>query len=129
MTAAEAVRAARQASNAALENGDLSAFMASIESDYVGTAGNGGHVRSRGELRKLIRGVFAAPAHPYFVRTTEEITVATSGSRAVETGCWTGYERSSDGTAKVTDQGHYTAYWKAAGGRWVIRAELFVTLD
>ncbi|MEM9387131.1 MAG: nuclear transport factor 2 family protein [Pseudomonadota bacterium] len=128
MAADEDIRSVRQLSNDALEQGDLSIFMASIDGDYVGTAGNGGHIRTRGELRKLARNIFSAPTKPYFLRATESVTVAEGCTRAVELGRWTGYERLSGGDTRVVDQGHYTAYWKLAGGRWMIHAELFVTL-
>lgn len=129
MAADEDIRGVRLVSNGALEQGDLSTFMASIDGDYVGTAGNGGHIRTRGELRKLVRNLFSAPTRPYFLRTTESVTLAAGGKRAVEFGRWTGYERPAEGAPRVVDQGHYTAYWKLAGGRWSIHAELFITLD
>ncbi|MEO0424725.1 MAG: nuclear transport factor 2 family protein [Pseudomonadota bacterium] len=129
MAADDDIRSVRLVSNDALERGDLNTFLASIDGDYVGTAGNGGHIRTRGELRKLMRNVFSAPTRPYFVRATDSVTLAEGGKRAVELGHWTGYERSSESAPRVIDQGHYTAYWKLAGGRWTIHAELFVTLD
>lgn len=127
MSSSDRIRALRAGSNTALEAGDLTAFMATIDADYVGTAGDGGHIRSRGELQELIAGIVDGPDEVWFVRTPAEVEVAAAAGRAVETGAWRGYVREG-GLALETSGGHYTAYWRRVDGKWVIHAELFVTL-
>jgi hypothetical protein len=128
MTPSEAtLHELRRASNAALNAGDVDAFMASIDADYVGTGGNGGHIRSRGELRTLIEGVAASPTDLYFVRTAHGFEVDDEAGRAMETGRWAGLERVA-GAERPTGQGRYAAYWRRLDGAWVIHAEIFVTL-
>lgn len=119
--------ASRDASNAALKAGDVEGFMASIDPDYVGTGGNGGHIRSRGELRTLIEGVVDSPTGLYFVRTADGFEVDDEGGRAMETGRWAGRERIA-GAERLTGEGRYVAYWRRVDGAWVIHAEIFVTL-
>ena len=127
MPSEDRIRAVRTASNEALASGDVDAFMSSIDEDYVGTAGNGGHIRSRQALRELIEGVAASPSGLHFVRTATEIDVAAAAGRAIENGEWVGYTRAG-GVPQATDRGRYTAYWRRVDGRWLIHAEVFVTL-
>lgn len=129
MTSEERIRALRAGSNAAMEAHDVEAFMATIDEDYAGTAGNGGHIRSREALRGLMTGL-ASDNDPYvwFVRTPREIEVDAPGGRALETGRWIQYTR-EDGVTRSGIGGGYTAYWRREGRRWLIHAELFVTLD
>lgn len=118
----------RAASNAALETGDLEGFMASIDIDYVGTAGNGGHIRDRAALQEMIGGLFAdAPGH-HFVRTPSEIEVDPDGRRAIELGSWIEVPAGQTPAVSTGARGRYTAYWRRVAARWVIHAEVFVTL-
>lgn len=126
-SAADTIRGHRAASNAALERGDLAAFLASIDADYVATAGNGGHVRSRAELGDVIGGIFASTPGLFFVRTADAVRVSETGTRAVETGHWVEMTPSSAGPQPGRG-GAYTAYWRRVDGAWVIHAEVFVTL-
>jgi ketosteroid isomerase-like protein len=128
MTSQERIRALRAASNAALEAHDVRAFMRTIDDDYVGTAGNGGHIRSRDELEALISGLEHGPDEAeWFVRTPVEIEVDSAGGRAVETGHWLQRTRLA-GVDRTGIGGRYTAYWRRIDGRWRIHGELFVTL-
>ncbi|MBT8337603.1 MAG: nuclear transport factor 2 family protein [Gemmatimonadetes bacterium] len=127
MDSAQTIRDLRSQSNAALRSGDIDAFMASIDTDYVGTAGNGGHIRSHAELRALVDGVAANPRGLYFVRTPDELELDEAGGRAIEMGRWAGRETVA-GAEQSAGQGRYTAYWRRVGGEWVIHAEVFVTL-
>lgn len=125
--AAREIAEVRAASNAAFAAGDVEGMLASIDADYVGTGGSGGHIRSREELADLFRRIADSPVGLHFVRTPERIEVAPDGLRAMETGRWEGRER-RDGVEVTTVGGGYTAYWRRVDGRWVIHAELFVTL-
>jgi ketosteroid isomerase-like protein len=118
----------RAASNAALMAGDVEAFMASIDVDYVGTAGNGGHIRDRTALQEMIRDLFAnSPGH-HFVRTPSEIEVDSGGRRAIEMGAWVEVPAGQTAATSTGVRGRYTAYWRRVAARWVIHAEVFVTL-
>lgn len=128
MTSEERIRTLRAASNAALEAHDVSAFMQVIDDDYVGTAGNGGHLRSREELESLISRLGHSPDEAeWFVRTPGEIEVDSAAGRALETGRWVQRTRRS-GAVATGIGGRYTAYWRRVDGRWRIHGELFVTL-
>ena len=118
----------RSASNAALLAGDEEAFIASIDVDYVGTGGSGGHIRDRTALQEMFRSLFAnSPGH-HFVRTPSEIEVAPGGQRAIELGVWIAVPPGQTMATSTGVRGRYTAYWRRVAARWVIHAELFVTL-
>lgn len=123
-----AIRAARAASNDALATGDLEGFLASIGPEYVGTGGNGGHVRGPGELRELIGALFEDAPGTYFVRTPLGVRVSDDDQRAVETGRWVQVRPGERAEDAGGIGGDYTAYWRRGARGWEIHAELFVTL-
>lgn len=124
----DGVRMARALSNAAFRRGDVEGVLETIDPDYVGTAGNGGHIRSRDELGALLTRVFEETPGRYFVRTADEVEMAASGDRAVESGRWTTLDPDGSGAVVPTGGGSYTAHWRRVDGRWLIHAEVFVTL-
>lgn len=129
MTSQERIRALRDASNTALEAHDVNEFMRFVHDDYVGTAGNGGHIRSRRELDGLVAGLRDDPGmYTWFVRTPVDIEVDSAGGRAFETGRWVQHTR-EEGVVRTDSGGRYTAYWRRVAGRWLIHAEVFVTLS
>ena len=127
-TSEEVIARVREVSNTALQMGDLDGFMASIDVDYVGTAGNGGHIRDRAALKELIEGLFAGSPGHHFVRTPSEIEVDGSGRRAIELGSWLEVPAGQTPANSTGVRGRYTAYWRRVAARWVIHAEVFVTL-
>lgn len=124
---AREISAVRAASNVAFAAGDVAGMLAAIDVDYVGTGGSGGHIRSREELVVLFRRIAESPVGLHFIRTPGRIEVSPDGLRAMETGRWVGRER-RDGVQVTTVGGGYTAYWRRVDDRWVIHAEVFVTL-
>lgn len=124
----EVIARVRAASNEALRAGDLDAFMSSIDVDYVGTAGNGGHIRDRAALQEMIGGLFAESPGHRFIRTPSEIEVDSSGRRAMEVGSWLEVPADQAPATSTGVRGRYTAYWRRVAARWVIHAEVFVTL-
>ena len=128
MNSEDRIRSLRAASNAALEAHEVDRFMTTIDEDYVGTAGNGGHIRSRDELQALIAGLTADPdPNVWFVRNPDRIEVDASGGRALEVGRWVQQSR-AEGVTHSGIGGGYSAYWRRVDGRWLIHGELFVTL-
>ena len=62
---------------------------------------------------------FLEPEFVAYVRTPDTVAVDRNGSRAAETGSWTGNGMS----------GAYMACWRKVTGQWAIESELFVTLS
>lgn len=118
------IRSIRAASNAALAAGDMARFISSLDDDYAGTGGSGGHVQSREQLAERVGGVIADAPGLHYVRTPATITVGDGDTRAFEIGDWV--EIRPDGATGL--RGRYSAHWRTLDGRWVIHAELSVTL-
>ena len=116
MNSEQRIRALREASNTALKSHDVAGFLKSIDEDYVGTAGNGGHIRSRGELEALVQSLAEErAASVWFVRTPSGIEVDPAGGRALEEGRWL-ESRRENGAAVEGIGGRYTAFWRRVRG-------------
>lgn len=119
------IRSIRAAFKAALAAGDMDTFVASLDEDYAGTGGSGGHVQSREQLAERVGARIDAAPGLHYVRTPQHIEVGDGGTRAFETGYWVEvHPDASEGLG-----GRYSAHWRKRDGRWVIHGELFVTLE
>lgn len=66
---------------------------------------------------------FRDPAFIAYVRTSTQVSLDATASRAAEAGTWTAQWRGHPDMS-----GTYLACWKKVTGQWVIESELFVTL-
>lgn len=62
----------------------------------------------------------------YWIRTPDEVIVNPKTNLAWETGTWKGYYEDSE---EPIVGGKYSAQWTKASGTWLIRSQLFVTLE
>jgi ketosteroid isomerase-like protein len=62
----------------------------------------------------------------YWIRTPDEVIVNLKTNLAWETGTWKGYYENSE---VAVIGGKYSAQWTKASGIWLIRSQLFVTLE
>jgi ketosteroid isomerase-like protein len=62
----------------------------------------------------------------YWIRTPDEVIVNHKTQLAWETGIWKGYVEGSD---EAVVGGKYSAQWTKKSGTWLIRSQLFVTLE
>lgn len=122
-----AIRAARAAFNTALEGADLDAIGAVLAKDAVLVTGTDSGVIAGRKAQLLVwKREFAAPPgqRTHYVRTAESITPSPVEPIAMELGHWTG--SGADGAIQAS--GCYSAKWRLVGGRWLIEAEIYVTL-
>ena len=121
---AEQVRGARMAQNAAIVAREMEQVAACWTEDVTVTAGSGRVVRGRSEYRRALE---ADPTAVY-ERMPERIEVSSNENwpLAFETGTWTATP--ADGGATFI-RGRYATLWVKAGGRWLIRSEVFVSLE
>lgn len=119
------IRAARQASNDAMQRRDVAGFTAALDADYTMVRGNGTAVSSRQAYVELFTRDFADPKSVRFQRVPEKIEISKAAPLAAEHGRWTG--RRPDGSLAYS--GTYLAMWRRHGSGWKIRSELFVVLD
>ncbi len=119
-----AIRAAREASNAALKHRDIQAFAASLDTDFVIIRGNGVLIPTRQAYIDTFSQDFANPQSVTYLRTPEQIDVSTAAPLAAEHGHWAGTR--PDGT--LAYEGTYLAMWRKTTAGWKLRSELFVVL-
>ncbi len=114
----------RKASNEALRNFDeeLNATF-STEDSFI-TTGAGTLLAGMDELKKYLAS--STGEKMYWIRTSDEVLVNPKNNLAWESGTWKGYFENSD---EPVAGGKYSAQWTKASGIWLIRSQLFVTLE
>lgn len=123
------VRNLRAESNAAIANHDSTSLRAIFADDYLGIEGTSGELDNGGDAtaKSYIFGEFKDPTFDTYVRTPDSFRLARSEKRIAESGHWVGIWHKPDGTMRKS--GVYLARWMHADNRWLLRSELFVTLD
>lgn len=122
----EQIISVRNASNKAIKAFDNALSSSFLTDDILITTGAGTLLTGKKALNTYINNSNGANTM-YFVRTPDEINVNTSRGLAWESGIWKGYDiNKSD---RVIVQGKYSAMWTKASGKWLIKSQLFVTLE
>ncbi len=118
------IRTTREASNSAIVNQDIEAFIMTLMPDYhVVTAANmqlSGHE----DQRRMMKSLFRKYPDAIYVRTPLKIDVNPAADTAAETGSWTGTWTQSGKLKEL--QGSYFSKWTRLNGVWLIQAEVFV---
>lgn len=114
----------RKASNEALRNfnNELNATF-STEDSFI-TTGAGTLIAGKDELKQYL--AFLIGEKMYWIRTPDEVLVNSKTNLAWETGTWKGYYENSE---EPVVGGKYSAQWTKASGIWLIKSQLFVTLE
>ncbi len=124
---AAAIRAVREASNAALAAHDSAGLSRTLTPDYVVvTSRNAVNVERHTMVERLAADWSVKPDLVY-VRTPELIDVNADWHMAGEVGTWVGTWTEANGEA-IRLTGTYYAKWHKIDGRWSIRAEIFTPL-
>ncbi len=119
------IQALRSASNQALKSYDLPKILSYLTDDVLITTGSGTLLTSKNALKHYI--LDAGASKMYWVRTPTEIVVNEKRGLAWENGTWKGYDPETGNDAIVG--GNYSAMWTKASGEWLIKSQLFVTLE
>ncbi|MEO0558721.1 MAG: nuclear transport factor 2 family protein [Bacteroidota bacterium] len=122
---ADHIRALRAESNAAIHRHDVGGVVSMYDAEYQITTGDGSF-GDRTTITDAWAAEFARAPDLLYIRMPQEIEVSTTGSRAAETGAWSGSWTTAGG--KHSTRGRYAAHWVRTRGVWKLRAELFVTL-
>ena len=119
----EQIRQLRDASNRAMKAYDHQKVLSYLTEDVLTTTGNGTLLTGKAALAEYIGK--SAGSEMYFVRTPGQIH--TASERAWEQGTWKGYDPQKGPDPVVG--GNYAAMWVREGGSWLIKSQLFVTLE
>ena len=114
----------RLASNKAIATGDVTGFAVSLGQDFVVVTGNGSLLSREAYIAAFAKD-FKDPHSVRFERIPDLIEVSRSVPLAAEHGHWVG--RLPDGP--ILFSGTYLAMWRKAASGWILRSELFVSLE
>lgn len=115
----------REASNAALKAYDDALIDSFLTDDVLITTGAGTLLSGKESLKQYV--LDAGESKMYWVRTAEAIEVNEAKGLAWENGTWKGYDP-EQGNLPIVG-GKYAAMWTKASGVWLIKSQLFVTLE
>jgi hypothetical protein len=114
----------RKASNQALREFDEELDATFSTEDAFITTGAGTLIAGKQELSIYLKSQKGQKM--YWIRTPDEVLVNSKTKLAWETGTWKGYYEDSE---EPIVGGKYSAQWTKASGIWLIRSQLFVTLE
>lgn len=119
------IRKIREASNSALRAYDNELVLSFLTEDVLTTTGNGTLLAGKEALHYYI--LEAGESKMYWIRTALEVKVNEAKGLAWETGTWKGYDPEQSEEAIIG--GKYSAQWTKASGKWLIKSQLFVSLE
>lgn len=122
----ELIKAARKASNEAIQQHDLKGIAHPMIDDMVSIFGNGHTYVGRDTTISIFKQRFSSMPDLVFVRTPFVIRISNNDTLAWEKGTWKGYR--TDRKTVNTSGGNYAAMWCKRNGVWKTRSELFVAL-
>jgi ketosteroid isomerase-like protein/quercetin dioxygenase-like cupin family protein len=120
-----AIRAAREAFNAAIAKGDLNGIAAALADDAQLLSGSDSLVYAGKPAQVAVWAQdMKDPNRGIYVRTPDRIEVSPLAPMAFESGHWKGVD-----TRSATDwaSGVYSAKWRRTGGKWLIESETYMT--
>jgi ketosteroid isomerase-like protein len=118
------ILAQREASNKAIRNFDHELNATFSTDDAFITTGAGTLISGK-EAQSAYLNSLQGPKM-FWIRTPDEVIVNPKTNLAWETGTWKGYHEDFE---QAVVGGKYSAQWTKASGTWLIRSQLFVTLE
>ena len=122
-----AIAQLRADSNAAIAAHDVARIVSFVEEDFQTTTGAGVALSGRKAMATRFTEQFTKFPDTIYVRTPELIELSSALPLASERGRWVG--RWTDRGKQLEFRGSHQAMWRLTDGHWLIRSELFVTLE
>ena len=116
------IRTTRDESNKAIARHDVDGLVKSMAPDFTCTLGRAVTITGRDAIYASWKQLFASNAQVRYERIPSQITISKNDTLAWETGLWKAEHSYSAG-------GNYSAMWCKRNGVWMIRAELFVSME
>lgn len=126
-TEVAAIAKLRADSNAAIAAHDVTRVVSFVEEDFQITTGAGVALSGRKAMATRFAEQFTKFPDTVYVRTPELIEISMASPLASERGRWVG--RWTENGKQLEFHGTYQAMWRLTEGHWLIRSELFVTLE
>jgi ketosteroid isomerase-like protein len=115
------IKSCRAASNDAIARHDVDGIAKYWLDDFVQIIGRGVYQTGKESIVASWKTLFKNSAPVSYVRNPNEIVVSDNDTLAWERGKWIGIHSYSKG-------GNYAAMWIKRNGKWMLKAELFVSL-
>jgi ketosteroid isomerase-like protein len=116
------IKSSRAASNEAIKKHDVNGISRFWLDDFVQVIGRGTYDTGKENIAASWKALFDSDPQVSYVRTPQEIIISDNDTLAWEKGAWVGFHSYSKG-------GNYSAMWIKRNGKWLIKAELFVSLE
>ncbi|MFT3932562.1 MAG: hypothetical protein QM726_03010 [Chitinophagaceae bacterium] len=116
------IKSYRSASNDAIARHDVNGIAKYWLDDFVQVIGRGIYQTGKDSIKATWTDLFNNNSHVVYVRNPKEIVISNNDTLAWEQGKWIGKHTYSKG-------GNYAAMWIKRNGNWMLKAELFVSLD
>ena len=112
----------RAASNDAITRHDVDGIAKFWLDDFVQVIGRGVYQTGKDSIVASWKALFNSNSQIAYIRNPEEIIISDNDTLAWERGEWIGIHSYSKG-------GNYAAMWIKRTGNWMLKAELFVSLE
>ena len=116
------IKSYRASSNAAIAKHDVNGISKFWLDDFVQVIGRGTYETGKENIAASWKTLFDSNAQVSYVRNPEEIIISDNDTLAWESGKWIGIHTYSKG-------GNYAAMWIKRNGVWMLKAELYVSLE
>jgi ketosteroid isomerase-like protein len=116
------IKSNRAASNEAITKHDVNGISKFWMDDFVQVIGRGTYETGKENIAASWKALFNSSPQISYVRNPEEIIISDNDTLAWERGKWIGIHSYSKG-------GNYAAMWIKRNGNWMLKAELFVSLE
>ena len=116
------IKSNRIASNNAIAKHDVKGIEQFWLDDFVQVIGRGTYETGKENISASWKALFNSNPQIVYIRTPEKIIISDNDTMAWENGKWIGIHTYSKG-------GNYAAMWIKRNGNWMLKAELFVSLE
>lgn len=116
------IKSNRAASNNAIARHDVDGIAKFWMDDFVQVIGRGVYQTGKDSIAASWKTLFDNNPQIAYTRTPVEITISDNDTMAWESGKWIGIQSYSKG-------GNYAAMWIKRNANWMLKAELFVSLE
>jgi ketosteroid isomerase-like protein len=116
------IKSNRAASNNAIAKHDVKGIEQFWLDDFVQVIGRGTYETGKENISSSWKALFNNDTQVVYIRTPEKIIISDNDTMAWENGKWIGVHTYSKG-------GNYAAMWIKRNGNWMLKAELFVSLE
>lgn len=116
------IKSYRSASNDAITRHDIDGIAKYWLDDFVQVIGRGIYQTGKDSIKASWSDLFNSNPHVVYIRRPKEIVISNNDTLAWERGKWIGIHSYSRG-------GNYAAMWVKRNGNWMLKAELFVSLE